>query len=50
MNRESDKHSPLVDDEMKEEIEGALRANRPTRADEARDVEPFERDEDELSG
>jgi hypothetical protein len=30
--RSSDKHGPVVDDVMKQEIEDLLRANRPTRA------------------
>jgi hypothetical protein len=40
MQRESDKHGPLHDDELKHELEGMLRANRPTRAEEWRDPEP----------
>jgi hypothetical protein len=40
MQRGSDKHSPRVDDELEHEMEGAIRANRPTRAQESRDAEP----------
>ncbi|GGS49047.1 MULTISPECIES: hypothetical protein [Actinokineospora] len=46
MHRESDKHGPRQDDELKHQMEGMLRANRPTRADEGRDQEPMP-DEDE---
>lgn len=50
--RSSDKHGPVVDDIMKEEIEGQLRAGRPTRAETWHDPEPIEDDdapdEDEL--
>lgn len=38
--RGSDKHGPMRDDERKKEIEGLLRGNHPTRADEALDAEP----------
>ncbi|SMC47820.1 hypothetical protein [Kibdelosporangium aridum] len=47
MERESNKHSPVVDDEMKKEIEGVLRGNRPNRADESRDTEALVEDENE---
>ena len=40
MERGSDKHGPRKDDALAEETEGMIRANRPTRADEARDPEP----------
>ncbi|MFD1150955.1 hypothetical protein [Saccharothrix hoggarensis] len=39
MHRESDKHGPLRDDELKHELEGTLRGNRPSRAEEWRDPE-----------
>jgi hypothetical protein len=45
VHRESDKHGPLQDDELKHELEGTLRANHPTRAEEWRDPEPFTDDE-----
>jgi hypothetical protein len=52
VERTSDKHSPVLDDEMKEEIEGQLRAGRSTRAEPWRDPEPVEGenqpDEEEL--
>ncbi|UPW06068.1 hypothetical protein M1C57_08655 [Rhodococcus pyridinivorans] len=40
MERGSDKHGPKKDDALAEETGGMIRANRPTRADEARDPEP----------
>lgn len=43
--RSSDKHGPALDDEMKAETEGELRAGRSTRAEPWRDPEPLE-DED----
>ena len=50
--RSSDKHSPQVDDMMKKEIEGQLRAGRPTRVEPWHDPEPIEDentpDEEEL--
>ncbi|WP_448615392.1 DUF2795 domain-containing protein [Modestobacter sp. URMC 112] len=36
----STKHSPREDDELKHEIEGMLRAGRPTHAEEWKDPEP----------
>jgi hypothetical protein len=49
MQRESDKHGPLRDDELKHELEGTLRGNRPSRAEEWRDTEPLVEDEDPLT-
>jgi len=40
MERGSDKHSPRTDDELQEELQGTLRGNRPSRAEEWRDPEP----------
>ncbi|CAM03426.1 hypothetical protein A8924_4550 [Saccharopolyspora erythraea NRRL 2338] len=40
MTRGSDKHSPMKDDELEKEMEGRLRGNHPTRADESLDAEP----------
>lgn len=40
MKRESDQHSPRQDDALKEELEGTLRGDRPSRAEEWRDPEP----------
>jgi hypothetical protein len=40
MPRESDQHGPRQDDEMKHELQGMLRGNRPSRAEEWRDPEP----------
>jgi hypothetical protein len=36
----STKHSPRVDDQLEHELEGTMRANRTTRAEEWRDPEP----------
>lgn len=43
--RSSDKHGPVLDDEMKTEVEGELRAGRSTRAEPWRDPEPIEGDD-----
>ncbi|WP_197504915.1 MULTISPECIES: hypothetical protein [unclassified Mycobacterium] len=40
MERGSSKHSPREDDELKHELDGTLRGNRPSRAEEWRDAEP----------
>ena len=40
MTRGSDKHGAAHDDEMEKEIEGMLRGNHPTRAEESHDSEP----------
>ncbi|MQA09796.1 MAG: hypothetical protein GEU98_14840 [Pseudonocardiaceae bacterium] len=40
MHRGSDRHAPRQDDELKHELEGTLRGNRPNRAEEWRDPEP----------
>jgi hypothetical protein len=40
MERGSSKHSPREDDELKHELDGMLRGNRPSRAEEWRDPEP----------
>ncbi|GAA1939865.1 hypothetical protein [Amycolatopsis minnesotensis] len=40
MRRESDLHSPRADDEMKAELQGMLKGNGPTRAEEGLDTEP----------
>lgn len=40
MERGSSKHSPREDDELKHELDGTLRGNRPSRAEEWRDPEP----------
>ncbi len=48
MHRESDKHGPLQDDELKNELEGTLRGNRPSRAEEWRDPEPPADDDPEV--
>ncbi|WP_167305416.1 hypothetical protein [Saccharomonospora piscinae] len=40
MHRESDTHSAREDEELKAEMQGMLKANRPTRAEEWNDPEP----------
>ena len=50
MHRESDKHGPLADEELKHELEGTLRGNRPSRAEEWRDPEPPADDDPQVRG
>ena len=40
MGRESAKHGPRADDELKHELRGMLQGNRPSRVEEWRDPEP----------
>lgn len=40
MERGNAKHSPREDDELKHELEGTLRGNRPSRTEQWRDPEP----------
>ncbi|GAB3505772.1 hypothetical protein [Amycolatopsis cihanbeyliensis] len=40
MHRESDQHGAREDEQLKTELDGMVRANRPTRAQEWRDPEP----------
>lgn len=40
MRRESDTHGPRKDEALKYELEGTLRGNRSSRAEEWRDPEP----------
>lgn len=40
MERGSSRDSPREDDELKHELDGTLRGNRPSRAEEWRDPEP----------
>lgn len=49
MHRESDTHGPRQDDNLKHEMEGMLRGNGPTRAEEWRDPEPPADDDPELT-
>jgi hypothetical protein len=42
MDRSTSKHGPRLDEEMKKEVEGQLRAGHPTRAEEWHDPEPIE--------
>jgi Protein of unknown function (DUF2795) len=41
----SSKHGPHVDEAMKHDVEGAVRAGRSTRAEEWKDPEPFVEDQ-----
>ncbi|MBY4214765.1 hypothetical protein HQO42_25155 [Rhodococcus fascians] len=50
MERGSDKHSPRQDDALKEDTEGMIRGNKPTRADEALDPEPPADDDPNIQG
>src|SRR3954454_23648065 len=45
VDRGSDKHSPLVDDQLKHETEGLVRAGRGTHAEEWKDAEPSGEDQ-----
>jgi uncharacterized protein DUF2795 len=45
MERGSSKHSPRVDEEMEHEVEGMMRAERPTRAEEWKEPEPAGEDQ-----
>lgn len=40
MERGSDKHGAREDDELKREVEGMVRSNRPAQAEEWNDPEP----------
>lgn len=40
MERGSSKHGPREDEELKHELDGTLRGNRSSRAEEWRDPEP----------
>lgn len=42
MDRSTNKHGPRLDEEMKKEVEGQVRAGHPTRAQEWHDPEPIE--------
>lgn len=45
MERGSDKHSPMVDDQLKHETEGLVRAGRSTHAEEWKEAEPSGEDQ-----
>jgi hypothetical protein len=45
MERGSSKHSPRVDEEMEHEVQGMMRAERPTRAEEWKEAEPAGEDQ-----
>jgi hypothetical protein len=45
VDRGSDKHSPLVDDQLKHETEGLVRAGRSTHAEEWKEAEPSGEDQ-----
>lgn len=40
MRRESEKHGPVQDEELKSELQGMLKGERPTRSEEWHDPEP----------
>jgi hypothetical protein len=48
MERGSDKHGPRLDDAMAGEVEGAMRAERSTHAEEWRDPEPSGEDQPDV--
>ncbi|GAA3977372.1 hypothetical protein FOF52_18285 [Thermobifida alba] len=41
MERGSDKHGPRIDEDLKQEVDGALKSGGPTRAREDREPEPL---------
>lgn len=45
MERGNSKHSPRVDEELGHEVEGFMRAERPTRAEEWKEAEPAGEDQ-----
>ena len=45
MERGSSKHSPRVDEQIDHEVEGMMRAERPTRAEEWKEAEPAGEDQ-----
>ena len=45
MERGSDKHSPMVDDQLKHETEGLVRSGHSTHAEEWKDAEPSGEDQ-----
>lgn len=45
MERGNSKHSPRVDDELAHEVQGFMRAERPTRAEEWKEAEPAGEDQ-----
>ena len=45
MERGSDKHSPMVDDQLKHETEGLVRSGHSTHAEEWKDPEPVGEDQ-----
>ena len=47
MERGSDKHSPMLDDQLKHETEGLVRSGRSTHAEEWKDPEPAGEDQPE---
>ncbi|WP_165604272.1 MULTISPECIES: hypothetical protein [Mycolicibacter] len=50
MERESAKHSPREDDQLKAELRGTLQGNRPSRVEEWRDPEPPADDDPDMAG
>jgi hypothetical protein len=48
MQRGSDKHGPREDEQLKHDLQGMLRGNRPSRVEEWHDPEPPADDDPEL--
>ncbi|QBI52050.1 hypothetical protein [Streptomonospora litoralis] len=46
---QSDKHGPKLDDEIEKEIQGMLKGDKPTRAEEEHETEPTVTDEGEAA-
>ncbi|MFF0527743.1 hypothetical protein ACFYT3_05075 [Nocardia amikacinitolerans] len=49
MERGNSKHGPKRDDQLAHELQGALKGNRSTRADEWRDPEPLADDDEAMT-
>ncbi|GAB2655751.1 hypothetical protein ACWDYH_33640 [Nocardia goodfellowii] len=50
MERGNSKHGPKQDDELAHELQGTLRGNRSSRAEEWREPEPLADDDVEVTG
>jgi hypothetical protein len=50
MERESAKHNPREDEQLKHELRGTLQGNRASRAEEWRDPEPSAEDDPAVTG
>lgn len=47
MQRGSDKHGPVLDEQMQHEVDGMVRGNKPTRVHEELETEPTVTDDGE---